>query len=88
MRPLPFLSTGTPLLDRLLDSWRNLLNPEFRIRRLEVVSPPTKSLVDAKNSGAEGQVAYDTSYLYICINKADASGAMQPTWFRASIATW
>lgn len=42
----------------------------------EIVSVPAT----ASSSGTPGQIAYDTSYIYVCVS--------QDTWMRAGIATW
>jgi hypothetical protein len=42
----------------------------------EIVIPP----VSASASGIAGQVSYDSSFLYVCVDT--------DTWLKASIATW
>lgn len=42
----------------------------------EVVSAPSA----ADDTGTAGQIAYDASYVYVCVDT--------DTWLRASIATW
>jgi hypothetical protein len=67
----PNLPQGTPR--GLADEFRKI---GATGRRLTVARPPAT----ATSSGSPGQVAWDASYLYVCV--------AANTWRRVAIASW
>jgi hypothetical protein len=70
------IATGSVVLDRWQDAWRQVLNSLLGKAFAEVVATPAK----ATSPGDPGQIAYDAGHLYVCVAR-DA-------WTRTSLSPW
>ncbi len=60
--------------------WDSSANALMKAKKLSVARASSAVPVSASASGTAGDLAYDSSYIYICI--------ATDTWERASIASW
>tara|TARA_R110000803_G_scaffold113619_1_gene182114 strand:+ start:218 stop:469 length:252 start_codon:yes stop_codon:yes gene_type:complete len=83
MAKIDSYSTATPSLTDLLlgtDSDSANATKNFTVESLKdfIISSSVPAL--ASSTGAAGQIAYDSTYIYVCV--------ATDTWKRVAIATW